>query len=92
VAPSSAFSFDLSFFDSKLDANNYNRNYPLWGSHFINAMARRLDLAVVRNGTLVKANPTDPGTSTASTTRSRVTKARRRSLLTSMQRGTLPTR
>jgi len=64
-APSSALSFDLSFFDSKLDANNYNRNYLLWGSHFINGgNGQAPDPGyVVRNGTLVKANfSADPGT------------------------------
>jgi iron complex outermembrane receptor protein len=64
-APSSALSFDLSFFDSKLDANNYNRNYLLWGSHFINGgNGQAPDPGyVVRNGTLVKANFTaDPAT------------------------------
>jgi len=57
-APNSAWSFDLSFFDSKLDANNYNRNYLLWGSHFINGgNGQAPDPGyVVRNGTLVKAN------------------------------------
>ncbi len=57
-APSNALSFDLSFFDSKLDANNYNRNYLLWSTHFINFGAGQAPDPgyVVRNGTLVKAN------------------------------------
>ena len=64
-APSSALSFDLSFFDSKLDANNYNRNYLLWGTHFINGGSGQAPDPgyVVRNGTLVKANfSADPAT------------------------------
>jgi len=30
--PSDSFSADLSYFTSKMDAPNYNRNYMLWGS------------------------------------------------------------
>ena len=34
--PSDAVNFDLSGFYSDLDAPNYNRNYLLWVTHFIN--------------------------------------------------------
>ena len=64
-APNHDLSFDLSFFDSKLDANNYNRNYLLWGTHFINGGNGQAPDAgyVVRNGTLVSANfAATPGT------------------------------
>jgi iron complex outermembrane receptor protein len=62
-APADNLSFDLSGFSSKLDASNYNRNYMLWGSHFINGgQGQAPDPGyVVRNGTLVSANFTaDP--------------------------------
>jgi iron complex outermembrane recepter protein len=63
--PNNDFMFDLSFFDSKLDASNYNRNYLLWGTHFIsqgNGQAPDPGY-VVKNGTLVSANfAANPGT------------------------------
>ncbi|TLY53146.1 MAG: TonB-dependent receptor, partial [Gammaproteobacteria bacterium] len=48
-----------------MDAANYNRNYMLWATHFINRGAGQTPDPgyVVRNGTLVKANFTaDPNT------------------------------
>lgn len=33
--PNDSLMFDLSAYDSKLNATNYNRNYLLWGTHFI---------------------------------------------------------
>jgi iron complex outermembrane recepter protein len=63
LQPSDAFSIDLTAFSSKLDAPNYNRNYLMWGSHFINdGNGQSPDPGyVVRNGTLVEANFTgDP--------------------------------
>ncbi len=36
IKPSKEFDLTLNGFTSKLDAANYNRNYMLWGSHFIN--------------------------------------------------------
>lgn len=56
---------DFSAFTSKLDAANYNRNYLLWATHFINAGAGQAPDPgyVVRNNTLVSANFTGvPGT------------------------------
>ena len=64
-APNGQFSADLSVFSSNLSASNYNRNYMLWGSHFINeGNGQAPDPGyVVRNGTLVSANWTAvPGT------------------------------
>ena len=64
-APSTQFSADLSAFSSKLDASNYNRNYLLWGTHFINGGAGQAPDPgyVVRNGTLVSAHfAADPNT------------------------------
>lgn len=36
IKPNKEFDLTLNGFTSKLDAANYNRNYMLWGSHFIN--------------------------------------------------------
>lgn len=36
LRPSDAVNFDLTGFYSKLEAPNFNRNYPLWDTHFIN--------------------------------------------------------
>jgi iron complex outermembrane receptor protein len=63
-APTTAFSADLSMFSSKLDANNYNRNYLLWGTHFINLGGQQGGASgqapdpgyVVRNNTLISAH------------------------------------
>ena len=57
-APTTAFSADLSAFSSKLDASNYNRNFLLWGTHFINTGSGQAPDPgyVVRNGTLVSAH------------------------------------
>jgi iron complex outermembrane receptor protein len=63
--PSDQLMFDLSAFSSKLDASNYNRNYLLWGTHFINGgNGQAPDPGyVVRNNTLVTANfAATPGT------------------------------
>ena len=57
--------FDLSGFSSDLKAPNYNRNYLLWDTHFINSGAGQAPNPgyVVSNNTLVKANFTGvPGT------------------------------
>ncbi len=63
--PSDAVDLDLSAFSSKLDGPNYNRNYLLWNSHYINQGAGQSPDPgyVVTNGTLTKANFTGvPGT------------------------------
>jgi iron complex outermembrane receptor protein len=63
--PSDSLNLDLSAFISNLDAPNYNRNYLLWDTHFINSGAGQAPDAgyVVENNTLVKANFTGvPGT------------------------------
>lgn len=57
-APSDSLSLDLTGFYSKMDAENYNRNYLLWLTRFV---ARGDGQApnpgyVVRNGTLVSAS------------------------------------
>jgi iron complex outermembrane receptor protein len=56
--PSSDLTFDLNGFSSVLKAANYNRNYLLWDTHFINQGAGQSPDPgyVVRNGTLVQAN------------------------------------
>lgn len=63
--PNDDLSFDLSGFASKLDASNYNRNYLLWTTHFVNSgNGQGPDPGyVVQDNTLTKANFTGvPGT------------------------------
>jgi len=63
--PSDHLGFDLSGFISKLEAPNYNRNYLLWNTHYINSGAGQAPDPgyQVLNGTLVNANFTGvPGT------------------------------
>ncbi|MEO5624503.1 MAG: TonB-dependent receptor [Dokdonella sp.] len=57
-APTQDLTLDLNAFTSKMDAANYNRNYMMWGTHFINQGAGQSPDPgyVVRNGTLVSAN------------------------------------
>ncbi|MBI3716296.1 MAG: TonB-dependent receptor [Betaproteobacteria bacterium] len=57
VKPSKDFVMDFQGFSSKLDASNYNRNYLLWSTHFINAGQGQSPAPgyVVRNNTLVSA-------------------------------------
>ena len=58
IKASNELTLDFSAFSSKLSATNYNRNYLLWGTHFIAAGAGQTPDAgyVVRNNTLVQAN------------------------------------
>jgi iron complex outermembrane receptor protein len=70
VKPTDTLSFDLSGFFSKLDAGNYNRNYMMWLTHFVNLGDYVKDAKgnitlvpqgpdagyVIRNNTLVNAN------------------------------------
>ena len=58
IKPTNDLIFDLSGFTSKMKAENYNRNYLLWNTHFINQGAGQAPDPgyVVRNGTLVSAN------------------------------------
>jgi iron complex outermembrane receptor protein len=63
--PSEAVNLDLSAFYSKLEAPNYNRNYLVWGTHFINSGAGQAPDPgyVVTNNTLTSAHFTGvPGT------------------------------
>ncbi len=63
--PSDNLSLDLSGFLSDLDAPNYNRNFLLWNTHYINSGAGQAPDPgyVVTNGTLTKATFTGvPGT------------------------------
>lgn len=63
--PTNDLTLDLNAFTSNQKASNYNRNYLLWTTHFINYGAGQAPDAgyVVRNGTLVNANFTgQPGT------------------------------
>jgi iron complex outermembrane receptor protein len=56
--PSDSVNLDLTGFYSKLDAPNFNRNYLLWNTHYINFGAGQAPNTgyVVQNGTLVQAN------------------------------------
>ena len=58
IKPTNDLSLDFSAFGSHMDAGNYNRNYMLWGSHFIDQGNGQAPDAgyVVRNNTLVSAN------------------------------------
>src|SRR6202045_891824 len=56
--PTDDLTLDLSGFSSRLIASNYNRNYLLWSTHFINSGAGQSPDPgyVVQNNTLTKAN------------------------------------
>ena len=56
--PSDSVNLDLSGFYSKLDGPNYNRNYLLWNTHYINFGAGQGPAPgyVVTNGTLTQAS------------------------------------
>jgi iron complex outermembrane receptor protein len=63
--PSDDLSLDLTAFSSKLTASNYNRNYLMWSTHFVNFGAGQAPDPgyVVQENTLTKANFTGvPGT------------------------------
>jgi iron complex outermembrane receptor protein len=63
--PIDDLTLDLSAFSSKLTATNYNRNYLMWSTHFVNFGAGQAPDPgyVVQNNTLTKANFTAvPGT------------------------------
>jgi len=53
--PNDRFNADLSYFTSKMDAPNYNRNYMLWGSRIVGD-GRLPSSYTVENNTLVAAN------------------------------------
>ena len=55
--PSDSLTLGLSGFMSDMDANNYNRNFMLWGGNFARAQAPDAGY-VVENGVLVSANYT----------------------------------
>ena len=57
-------SLDLQYFMSDLDATNYNRNFLFWTSNILQGGAGQAPDPgyVVRNGTLVEANWSGPGT------------------------------
>lgn len=67
VKPTQGLSFDLTGFDSKMSASNYNRNYMIWGSRILSGGEGQAPDAgyVVRNGTLVQADFTNKGTADA---------------------------
>jgi len=56
--PTDDLTLDLSGFSSKLTATNYNRNYLMWSTHFVNFGAGQGPDPgyVVQNNTLTKAN------------------------------------
>jgi iron complex outermembrane receptor protein len=65
LKPTDDLTLDLSAFSSKLTATNYNRNYLLWSTHFVNSgQGQAPDPGyVVQDNTLTKANFTGvPGT------------------------------
>ena len=57
-APTDQLNLDAQFFYSKVDAPNYNRNYLVWGTHFINLGAGQAPLPgyTVKNNTLTQAS------------------------------------
>src|SRR5262245_39910032 len=61
--PSDTVNFDLSGFYSKLEAPNYNRNYLMWATHFINGGAGQGPDPgyVVQDNTLTQATFTGVG-------------------------------
>ena len=67
VKPSQGLSFELTGFDSKMSATNYNRNYLVWGSRILSGGEGQAPDAgyVVRNGTLVQADFANKGTADA---------------------------
>lgn len=67
VKPTKALSFELTGFESKMDATNYNRNYLVWGSRILSGGNGQAPDAgyEVRNGTLVKADFSNQGTAAA---------------------------
>lgn len=52
--PNDDLTLGVSGFSSKLDANNYNRNFMLWGGHFANSQAPQAGY-VVKDGVLTNA-------------------------------------
>src|SRR5262245_41497011 len=67
VSPSDDLQFDIQYFTSDLDATNYNRNFLFWGSNLLqggNGQAPDPGY-VIRNGTLVSASFSGPGTPSA---------------------------
>ncbi len=56
--PFEKLTLDASYFTSKMDASNYNRNYLMWTPNFINGGAGQSPDAgyVVQNNTLTQAN------------------------------------
>ena len=56
--PTDDLTLDLSGFSSRLIASNYNRNYLMWSTHFVNLGAGQSPDPgyVVQNNTLTKAN------------------------------------
>src|SRR6202050_4807877 len=63
--PTDDLTLDLSAFSSRLIASNYNRNYLMWSTHFVNFGAGQAPDPgyVVQDNTLTKANFTAvPGT------------------------------
>jgi iron complex outermembrane receptor protein len=54
VQPTDTLSLNLNGFYSKLEADNYNRNFMLWTSQFVNTQAPQPGY-VVRNGVLTQA-------------------------------------
>src|SRR5580692_1851507 len=65
LKPTDSLTLDLSAFSSRLIASNYNRNYLMWSTHFVNSGAGQGPDPgyVVQDNTLTKANFTGvPGT------------------------------
>ncbi|MBD8524861.1 TonB-dependent receptor [Pseudomarimonas arenosa] len=62
LRPNDDVDINLSLFNSKLDATNYNRNWMFWGSRVIGSDNRVPDSYTVRNGTLTSATWANVGT------------------------------
>jgi iron complex outermembrane recepter protein len=62
VKPSNDLELDLSGFQSRMDATNYNRNWMFWGSRVIGTDNRIPTSYTVSNGTLTAATWNNVGT------------------------------
>jgi iron complex outermembrane recepter protein len=58
--PSDSLTLDLNGFTSEMKADNYNRNYMIWGSQFVGSQAP--DSYTVSNGVLTNASYSPNGT------------------------------
>src|SRR5258705_12521676 len=62
IRPNNDLELDFSGFKSRMDADNYNRNWMFWGSHVIGTDNRVPNSYTVNNGTLTSATWNNVGT------------------------------